>query len=294
MKFLRIGSAHAKNERGFELLAKEANAELDIVSSIDHIQYETYELVWIPQGLYHSLQLPNAKQILYGPHNFVFPSEPWTYTILPDFKRSIYTCLSEYIKKIWVQFPTITIPVKALPFPVDIERFKPDNSEKELDCFVYFKSRSREDLQYVENILQCLKYKYTVIYCGKYKEEDYISILQKSKFGIWLGAHESQGFALQEALSMDVPLIVCNVKSLHDEINGEGNHSYIEYKDKYDLAATSCPYWDARCGIVIYDLKELNTSLESIKNTYTPRNYILETLSPKACYDRLIESFKEL
>jgi hypothetical protein len=96
---------------------------------------------------------------------------------------------------------------------------------------------------------------------------------------------------------MNIPLIICNVKSLNDEINAKGEHSYLEYKDKYDLSATSCPYFDERCGLVIYNLNDLNKNIEHMKDNYTmyqPRNYILETLSPKACYDRIIESFNEL
>jgi hypothetical protein len=254
-------------------------------------------LVWIPQGVYHSLQLPNVKHILYGPHNFVFPQTPWTYRIEPVFERSIYTCLSSHVQKIWEQFPQIVMPIKPLPFPVDVEKFKPESLEKIYDCFVYFKSRSKQNLQYIENILLSLNYNYKVLSYGNYKEEEYIDVLNKSKFGVWLGAHESQGFALQECLSMNVPLIVCNVKSLNDEINGEGNHSYMEYKDSYDLSATSCPYFDERCGTVLYDLNELPNSLENMKNNYTSyqsRNYILENLSPKVCYERIIRSFNEL
>lgn len=296
MKFLRVGTAHTKNIRGFELLAQEANAELIVKNSLENnLELDEYDLVWIPQGFYHSLQFPNSKGILYGPQNFVFPNEPWTYKIEPSFNRSIYTCLSDYIQKIWIQFPKICLPVKPLPLPVDIELFKPSNLEKNIDCFIYFKNRSKEDLQYIENILNCLNYTYKVLQYGHYKEEEYIDILNKSKFGIWLGAHESQGFALQEALSMNVPLIVCNVKSLNDEINGEGKHSYLEYKDNYNLSATSCPYFDERCGLIIYHLNELVDAIAKINNIiYNPREYVLEQLSPKVCYERLIDSFNEL
>ena len=297
-KFLRVGTAHSKNIRGFELLAQESEATIDVIDSlVNNFELGYYDLVWIPQGFYHSLQFPNAKRILYGPHNFVFPNEPWIYKIEPSFDRSVYTCLSQHVEKIWLQFSKILMPIKPLPFPVDVELFKPDNSEKTYDCFVYFKSRSKEDLQYIENILSCLNYTFKIFKYGHYKEEEYIDILKKSKFGIWLGAHESQGFALQEALSMNVPLIVCNVRSLNDEINAEGNNSYLEYKDTYNLSATSCPYFDERCGTILYELNNISTTIEYMKNSYMefqPRNYILENLSPKVCYERLIESFNDL
>uniref|UniRef100_A0A6C0D6R3 Glycosyl transferase family 1 domain-containing protein n=1 Tax=viral metagenome TaxID=1070528 RepID=A0A6C0D6R3_9ZZZZ len=297
LKFLRVGTAHSKNIRGFELLAKEVNATLEVADHIENINANAYDLVWIPQGFYHSLQLPNVKHILYGPHNFLFPNEPWIYKIEPVFDRSIYTSLSLWVQNLYSSVGTICMPVKPLAFPVDIEKFKPNNSEKTYDCFVYFKSRSKQHLQYIENILVSLNYNYKVLTYGNYKEEEYIDILNKSTFGIWLGAHESQGFALEECLSMNVPLIVCNVKSLNDEINGEGNHSYMEYKDKYNMNATSCPYFDERCGSILYDLNDLPNNVEMMKHnymSYQPRNYILENLSPKVCYERIIRSFNEL
>lgn len=297
MLFLQIGEAHIKNTKGFVLLAKEANAELTICDTITSTDIE-YDLVWIPQGFYHSEHLLNAKRILYGPHNFVFPKEPWLYRFNPPFTRSLYTSLSDYVKKLYNQFGTFCMPIEPLPFPVDIERFKPSNEKiYKYDCFLYFKSRSKLKLNIIEEYLREKNITFITILCGKYKEEDYLEILNQVKFGIWFGAHESQGFALQEALSMNVPLIILNVKSLNDEINGEGNHSYLEYKDNYDLSATSTPYWDERCGLQCYELNDLemtvNTMIDTYK-TFSPRDFVLENLSPKVCYQRLMTTFDKL
>jgi glycosyltransferase involved in cell wall biosynthesis len=189
------------------------------------------------------------------------------------------------------------MPLEPLPFPINIEKFKPSKKEIKYDCFIYFKSRSKKQLQYIEEFLRERNITFITILCGKYKEEEYLEILNQVKFGIWFGAHESQGFALQEALSMNVPLLVMNVTSLNDEINGEGNHSYLEYKDNYDLSATSTPYWDNRCGIQYYDLNTLEIPLKTMLETYTtfePRTYVLEHLSPVVCYKRIMAAFDTL
>ena len=282
MRFLQIGKAHTKNEIGFQLLAKVANAIIDK----EYNPNVTYDLVWIPVGFYHSSQISNAKKLLYGPHNFVFPSEPWTLDI--SFENSIYTCLSPWVKELYSNFKPLCMPVKVLPFPVDVERFVSNNSEKTIECFIYFKGREKKIQQYFQQYLQEKNISFVNIEYGKYKEEEYIDILNKVKFGIWIGCHESQGFALEEALSMNVPLLVYNVKSIHDEVNHEGIHSYLEYKDKYNLKATSCSYWDERCGEVIYEFSEIENGLEKIQNgKFRPRDFIVETLSPKVCYERL-------
>jgi len=284
IRFLQIGKAHIKNEIGFNLIAKEANAIIDKEYNPNIL----YDLVWIPTGFYHSSQIPNAKKLLFGPHNFVFPNEPWTLDI--RFENSTYTCLSPWVKELYSNFKPLCMPVKAIPFPVEIERFKPDNTDKTLNCFVYYKGRDKKIYNYINQYLEENNISFVNIICGKYKEEEYIEILQKVKFGIWVGCHESQGFALEEALSMNVPLLVLNVKTIHDEVNSEGSHSYIEYKDNYDLKATSISYWDERCGEVIYDLNELKPTLEKIQTrSYNPREFILENLSPKVCYERLLQ-----
>ena len=89
---------------------------------------------------------------------------------------------------------------------------------------------------------------------------------------------------------MNVPLLVFNVRTIHDEVNNEGKHSYLEYKANYDLKATTCSYWDERCGEIIYELNELDDGLQKIQTkNYSPREFIMETLGPKACYQRLLE-----
>jgi hypothetical protein len=297
MRFLKTDTAHTKNENGFKLLAEYINATI-IESNDKNIWKEEYDLVWIPKGFQHSLEFPNAKRIIFGPHNFVFPEQPWLYKFEPEFTRSIYTSLSPYIVNLYSQFGQFCMPVKPLPFPVDIEKFKPiEIKVYEYDCIIYFKNRDRRYLTYIQSVLKERNITFITVEYGNYKEEDYIKILNKVKFGIWIGSHESQGFALQEALSMNVPLLVFNVKSLTDEVNSFGNHSYLEYEAQYNLSATSCPYWDNSCGITFTELNDFNINLELMSNSYknfNPRDYIIKTLSPKVCYERIISEFDTL
>ena len=287
--FLQIGKGHSKNEIGFRLMAKEANTTVSTI----YDPTQTYELIWVPVGYYPSFYYQTAKRILYGPHNFVFPTPQWTSN--EKFEKSIYTCLSQYNKEIYSQFGKFCMPVEPIPFPVDVTLFCPKGLKEnsDLQCFIYFKGRQRGLLSVIENALEEKNITYKTIIYGKYKEEEYIELLNQVQFGIWIGSHESQGFALEESLSMNVPLLVFDVKSLNDEINGEGNRSYMEYSH-YNLYATSCPYWDKRCGIRFTHISEFEESLETMKSTYStfrPRQYILETLSPKVCYERLLQYY---
>ena len=135
---------------------------------------KSYELLWIPVG-YYNYNFPNVKRILYGPHNFVFPTYPWVDNNI-QFERSIYTCLSAYNKKIYNQFGTFCMRVEPLPFPVDVEKFSPKIKSIVYDCFVYFKGRDKKLLNVFENLLQNKDITYKVIIYGTYIEEDYISL----------------------------------------------------------------------------------------------------------------------
>jgi glycosyltransferase involved in cell wall biosynthesis len=123
----------------------------------------------------------------------------------------------------------------------------------------------------------------------KYSEEDYLQILQSVKFGIWIGTHESQGFAVQEALSCNVPLVVLEATSMFDERNEQGGVTYKAEIGKYKMKATTCTYWDERCG---YKDPGLETTLQNIDkmreiySTFRPREFILEYLSPERCAKR--------
>ena len=144
-----------------------------------------------------------------------------------------------------------------------------------INCFM--KCRKPEELKQVENLLQEKGYSYRVFYYEYgYDETDFQNYLKDCQFGIWVGRHESQGFAFLETLSCDVPLLIWNVTSMNQEY-GSG---YADYK------ATVIPYWDTTCGEVFYESSELNKTFQQFifnLNFYKPRDYVLNHLSAETC-----------
>jgi hypothetical protein len=140
---------------------------------------------------------------------------------------------------------------------------------------VYYKRRDPAELRFLEHVLATLNISYTLFdYQRRYQESDYLACLQTAKYGIWLGRHESQGFALEEALSCNVPLLVWDVTSMQQEW-GIRNPN---------VPATCVPYWDDRCGERCYRREELVDTLRVLVSklaTYRPREYVLEHLSPE-------------
>ena len=97
-----------------------------------------------------------------------------------------------------------------------------------------------------------------------------------------MDAHESQGFAIEEALSCNVPLLVWNVTSMNQE-----------FKSSYsNISATTIPYWDERCGEFFHKSEEFietfNMFLSKL-DSYKPREFIFETLTEEICEKKLME-----
>jgi len=281
MKILIIGNYHHKNKAGLEMILKYLKWDYKYGRiNINEVKY--FDIIYSPGAPLNPIQFPN-KKIIFGPHFSVFPDNKLSY-INNSLNNSCYIQPSEWAVNVWKHFNADKIlPIKSMCFPVDTNRFKPIDNERN-NVFIYFKRRKVEELEYVKNFLNLNNISYKIFdYVKRYKETDYLSYLQKSKYGIIIDAHESQGFAIQEALSCNVPLLVWNVSNLNQE---EG----VNYPN---LEASSIPYWDKRCGEYFYDKSEFENKYNefiSKLGRYNPREYILDNLSVEKCSER----FKEL
>jgi len=284
MKILLINTwIHHKN---LNALLNYKNIEFIVINNINeinNIDLNTINCIFSP-SIPLNISLFNKYNIkfIFGPHFSVFPNDQQINFILSN--NTIYVQPSEWPIKIWKSFPICNkLNLKILPFGVNSDKFKEyKNINDRSDVFIYYKVRNPTDLDYIKNFLNNKNIKFTIYEYSKYKEDDYINFLKNCKYGIWLGSQESQGFALQEALSCNIPLLVWNVKSINQE-----------YKSNYpDYKATSIPYWDNRCGEYFYnkdDLEETFNLFISKLNNYKPREYILENLTYDICEKKLID-----
>ena len=257
------GTYHHKNQKGLEMICNHLNYK--IITS----EKNTPDIIMCPA--YRNIK--NFKKVIYGPHFSVFPDNRSL-----NLKQGIYIQPSEWvIKNVWSDFKNI--PIYSFPFPVETEKFKPVKENRDL-VLVYYKRRDPTELNYLKNFLTSKNIDYKLFnYLSRYSEQDYINSLQNAKYMVFLGRHESQGFALQEALSCNIPLLVWEVKYMSQE------HGY----NYPDIPSTVIPYWDERCGEFFFEKEELeNTYQEFIKklDTYKPRDFILENLSVEKCSER--------
>jgi len=282
MKILYINiNMHVKNNNA---LLNYKNISLYIINhtNIDSLDLTQFDCVYSPSQAINVSKYPQTK-FIFGPHFSVFP-EKYHMDIIQG-SNSIYVQPSEWANNVWKYHTNCkNIRIETLPFGVDVNKFneiKPIDQRNEV--ILYYKRRQPDELNNILNFLKLYNITPKIFsYTNKYDENDYINSLHNAKFCIWLDAHESQGFALEEALSCNVPLLVWNVKSMNQEV---GNN----YEN---IPATTIPYWDERCGESFIYQKDLSIAFEKFMNdlnNYKPREYILENLSIEKCNEKFIQ-----
>ncbi len=283
MRILVIGHFHHKNEAGLNDILRHLGWQTKYGTEHD---IPNYDIIYSPNNPINTSRYPN-KKFIFGPHFSVFPDGKLR-QIHNICKNSVYIQPSRWAADVWInKGANRVLPIVPFPFPVATERFKPLNSAGD-KVFIYFKRRKAEELEFIKNELNKRNIEYAIFdYVRRYDENHYLQYLQQAKYGIILDAHESQGFAIEEALSCNVPLLVWCAQTMNQE-----------YGSRYEpIPCTSVPYWDKRCGEIFYKREEFESKFEefiSKLDTYKPREYILENLSIKKCAENLKRLIQEI
>lgn len=273
MKIGTTGWIHHKNLIGMELMNSE-NSGIHFSFNINPSEECDYLMVtdsFSSNGNF-------SKGVIYGPH--IDLRNNGFYNISTN--SNVYiNFLSPWLKSLG----DIIYPGKntlALQFPVDVNRFQ--TSEKNGEPVIYFKRRDRSILNRFLEYRKGNTYK-IFDYSSRYNENDFKESIAKAPYCVWIGCHESQGFALEETLSSNTPIFVIDAKSLRDEIGVWDN-----WMPEMDLKATSASYFDSTCGI-LSDALEFEVLFNDFINnidTFKPRDFVIKTLSPDACIKKWI------
>jgi hypothetical protein len=226
---------------------------------------------------YHNIMNTHLSELFIGPNVCVLPvdmpivmnqqynkylvNSDWTYNAynrwLPDNKLAIW------------------------PVGIDSDLFSDkSNFNKTNDCLIYFKRRDRNELEEVVNFLKTKNQSFEVIEYGSYDEPHFIKTIENSKYSIVIDNCESQGIAIQEMMSCNLPLLVWDVT--HWDDRGED----------FKVEASSAPYWSDNCGLKVFDLETLkqnhDTFISKLKK-YNPREYIIENLTLEKGAQKLLD-----
>ena len=236
--------------------------------------------LWIHDDIEALKRLKDVRKdiaVIIGPNLFVNPEN------IPknlDLSRTVYVQPSLMVKNVWENRKYDKSKIQVWPVGIDTEKYSPSNKDKDL-VLVYFKNRKKEELEFIENSLKSRNINYKTIIYGSYNNEDYLNLLKATKYVIWLGGYESQGIALEEALSCNIPMLVLDKKY---------------EKGILDENSTSIPYFDDRCGIVLKDIANMDKSLDIMEKEYrkfSPRDFILENLDAEKQARKFLDLYEK-
>lgn len=188
--------------------------------------------------------------------------------------------------------------VLAWPIGIDTHQWAPaPTKQKDIDILLYNKVRwehekyEQELINPIYEQLQVYGLNVTTIRYGFYREEDFHSLLKRSKAMIFLCEHETQGIAYQQALSCDVPILAWDRGGFWQD------PSYFPHKVQF-TEVSSVPYWSDRCGVKFRDIVEFPEKLEEFleklqHQKFAPRDYILENLTLEKCAQHYLDILEE-
>ena len=168
---------------------------------------------------------------------------------------------------------------KVAVWPVGIEEF--DNiREPSYDCLIYFKRRNESELSSVKTFLVSRGLSYRMVEYGGYDEIGFRNLINQAKFCFLINGTESQGIAVQEIMSMGVPIIAWDIEE------------WLDQGEAYRVPATSVPFWDERCGEKFYSIDKLEETFNNFYariNDYDPKAYVKENLSFESSVKTLLD-----
>jgi len=194
-------------------------------------------------------------------------------------------CASEVSKDIFIQLSKKKLNdnnFSVMPSPIFTNVKAKERTLNNQKALIYFKKRKNDELIKVQKYLNEKNIQYKTFTYGDYKNQELLKEALDSSFGIILDKSESQGIAIQELMSTNLPLFVIDYQK-------------NEYFDLDNFIFTSVPYWSDKCGVRIYNINHFDEKIDLfIKNikSYSPREFIEENLSPEIIRKKFIQELQ--
>lgn len=178
------------------------------------------------------------------------------------------------------------------PAGVDTQKWSPNNRvAKKYDILLYNKIRWNKAERYqslrapIIQKLNEMRLSHTEIVYGNYQEKDYFKLIQQSRAMIFICEHETQGFALCEALSANVPVLAWDPGYCLDPARFKWNAPVIQ--------TTTVPFFDDSCGMSFTDTNMFLNVMDDFwgkvqRGDFNPRPYIVENLSLKVSTQKML------
>lgn len=280
---LYFGYIHPNNEQGLNLLKTKLGIEVFRIGGRDCI--DNYKGDWIVLSL--DSPCPNTyegKLVICGPHFF---------PIGVNFPI-IFNGLGDWVREMVGKLPNVM--ALSVYFPLDCELYREDKESNDY-VVVYTKHRHPNDINKVLQIAHD--------YCGntvkhfdyniRYNFKTWMDTLRKTRYCIWFGSSESQGFAMQEVLANNIPIILIDCEYWSWIYPQDPSTQIIENIIQEKIPSTSATIWSEKCGVktTIDNLHEKIIEMELRYMEYLPRTFVKNNLEPSVIYEKYNKYFME-
>lgn len=228
---------------------------------------------------------------IFGPGEVPYPSK--VLRVVQQNHLQIVTQPSEWYCEIWRD--VLGDRIHPMPVAIDTDAW-PDLSrqEKSLDVIIYDKirwHRSDREAELLNPLIDHLKARnlsFEILRYGLHGLDQFRSSLARGRVMVFICEHETQGLAYQEAMSSGVPILAWDdqklVSPFERTLAPEG------------LVVSSVPYFDERCGrrATLDKMCETFDLFWEEKDSFAPRDYVLENLNLTAGAARYLELFSTI
>ena len=245
-------------------------------------------VVYAPENaaLRQAAELKRRGRIDYlvaGPVNALFPDESDGVLRLREIDRLIIA--SEWARDLYRSAPELVDKFVACPCGVDPRFWQPSGQPRRNVALLYWKSGDEAFCREVEAIaaacglevarLRSAHGEHALFDAGRFRQ-----LLDEAAIGIFLSTFETQGLALAEAWSMDVPTAVWDPQST------------AEWRGRQFEAGSSAPYLTPMTGRRWRTLEELEPTLRAMlaeRAAFQPRAWVLANMTDEICAKHLFD-----
>ena len=218
-----------------------------------------------------------------GPVNALLPDQEDGILHLPEIDRLVVP--SEWSINLYKDAPDLTPKLIVCPCGVDAEIWKPAGAQKERSAVVYWKSGDETFRDEVEAIVRRCGLEPLVVASrhgdhAMFTPETLRQMFDRSVLAVFLSTFETQGIALAEAWSMNVPTIVWDPQ-------GDA-----EWRGRHFKSESSAPYLTVATGMAARDTSALEPAIRQALASlggFRPREWVLANMTDAICSKKLYE-----
>jgi glycosyltransferase involved in cell wall biosynthesis len=253
---------------------------------------ELARVVYAPanEALRQAIELKRRGAVDYlvaGPVNALFADESDGILQAPEIDLVIVP--SDWTIDFYRAFPALVGKSRVCPCGVDAELWKPAGRAKEPAAVVYWKSGDERFCEAVEAIvrragLEPLRFRSKHGEHGLFTPAAYRDALDRAAVGVFLSTFETQGIALAEAWSMNVPTVVWDPQG------------QAEWRGRGFKAGSSAPFLTPSTGVAFRTIDELEPALGAALaalDAFQPRAWVLKHMTDAVCSERLYRLIRD-